>query len=158
MEIKWYVIVGVAWLIFLAYSINTASAHEHPLTEVQCLALNIWEKRMKTIIAGGRDFNDLDFFAKCISDYPHPITEVVCGGAKGADATGKLYADAMEIPCVMFNAQWNQYGKAAGPIRNEQMGRYADALIAFWDGESRGTKHMIKFAEAQGLVVTIFNY
>lgn len=48
-----------------------------------------------------------------------------------------------DIPVKRFPADWDRHGRAAGPIRNCQMAQYADALIAIWDGKSRGTKNMI---------------
>lgn len=72
------------------------------------------------------------------------ITEEVCGTARGADTLGKQWAEAHQIPVKEFPADWNQYGKAAGPIRNKQMMEYADAAIVFiWDN-SRGSANMIK--------------
>lgn len=113
---------------------------------------------MKTIIAGGRDFNDVDFFMECMHKYDKPITEVVCGMAKGADTLGKDYAITYFIPIAEFPADWARYGNGAGPIRNKQMADNADALIAFWDGRSKGTWNMIQLAQKFNLKVTIYNY
>ena len=72
------------------------------------------------------------------------ISEVVCGMAKGADLLGKRWAESKRIPVKEFPADWNRYGRSAGPIRNAQMRDYADALIVFiWDG-SRGSANMLK--------------
>jgi hypothetical protein len=100
---------------------------------------------MKTIIAGCRDFTDYNLLEAKVDYYrkDHAITEVVCGGATGADALGENYAIQNGIPVKGFPADWNKHGKAAGPIRNRQMAEYADVLIAVWDGKSRGTKNMI---------------
>lgn len=68
------------------------------------------------------------------------ITEVVSGVAHGVDKLGERWAQAHKIPVKQFPAQWNKYGNAAGPIRNREMAEYADALIAVWDGQSRGHK------------------
>lgn len=72
------------------------------------------------------------------------ITEVVSGGAEGVDQLGKDWAYKNGIPSKQFNAHWSENGRAAGPMRNREMAAYADALIAVWDGESRGTKNMIE--------------
>lgn len=100
---------------------------------------------MKLIIAGKRDFYDyeklkveVDKLRKVIK-----IDEIVSGRASGADKLGERYAREHNIPVKAFPANWEVYGRAAGPIRNKKMALYADALIAFWDGESRGTKNMI---------------
>lgn len=111
---------------------------------------------MKTIIAGGREFQD--YALLCAEANLLSITEVVCGGARGADNLGRDYANQADIPVVMFPADWNKNGKAAGPIRNKEMGDYADTLLAFWDGESRGTKHMIDYMQKLNKPVTIVRY
>lgn len=100
---------------------------------------------MKTIIAGCREFTDYNLLKSKVDYYrkDNAITEVVCGGATGADALGENYAVQNGIPVKGFPADWNKHGKAAGPIRNRQMAEYADCLIAVWDGKSRGTKNMI---------------
>jgi len=85
-----------------------------------------------------------------------PITEVVSGGAKGVDRLGELWAQKRNIPITRFPAEWNKYGKRAGYIRNKEMALYADALLAIWDGESKGTKHMIDSALEQGLWVCVY--
>ena len=111
---------------------------------------------MKTIIAGGRDYETADGDFEIIKNMD--IDEVVCGGARGADEYGKQWAERLGIPVRMFRAEWKLHGKSAGPIRNRQMAEYADALIAFWDGKSRGTKNMIETARKCGLKVTIIRY
>jgi hypothetical protein len=60
------------------------------------------------------------------------------------DQIGEDWAREHNIPVKQFLAQWNIHGKSAGPIRNKEMAEYADALIAFWDGQSKGTKNMIE--------------
>jgi hypothetical protein len=59
------------------------------------------------------------------------------------------------VPLKIFPAQWSIYGKGAGYIRNREMAQYADALIAFWDGKSKGTKNMIDEAKKQGLIIKV---
>ena len=72
------------------------------------------------------------------------LTEVVSGGARGVDLFGEQWAYLNNIEVKRFMADWSTHGKKAGMIRNADMGRYADALVAFWDGKSKGTSHMIK--------------
>jgi hypothetical protein len=84
--------------------------------------------------------------------------EIVSGNAKGADRMGEYYASQRGYKKVLFPAKWDEYGKSAGFIRNKQMAEYADALIAFFDGESRGTKSMIELAEKNGLVINVYKY
>lgn len=96
---------------------------------------------MKLIIAGSRTINEIN--GDWIDTFIPHIDEVVCGMAKGVDLCGKYYADLREIPVKEFPADWEKYKKGAGFIRNEQMANYADELLAFWDGKSKGTQHMI---------------
>ena len=116
---------------------------------------------MKVIIAGGRDFNDFPALVSAVRQRVQDVTtpiEVVCGGAAGADALGKLMAEKEGWEVAMFPADWSKHGRAAGPIRNKEMAEYADCLIAFWDGESRGTKSMIDLATREGLDVIAVHY
>ena len=86
--------------------------------------------------------------------FPH-ATEVVCGMARGADALGARYATENGLGIAKFPAEWDAWGKAAGPIRNAEMAKYADALLAFWDGKSRGTMNMIENANRRGRKVVV---
>ena len=113
---------------------------------------------MKTIIAGGRDFSDIELLTQEIDRLPYTPSEVVCGKARGADACGEMYAKINGLTITEFPAEWEKYGKRAGYIRNSIMAKYADALIAFWDGESKGTKHMIDLAREECLFVTVIDY
>lgn len=113
---------------------------------------------MRTIIAGGRNFNDYEFAGKEIDYFfnllsSHPT--VVSGGARGADRLGEKYAVENDLKLRQFPAEWDTYGKSAGYRRNVQMADYAEALLAFWDGESKGTKHMIDIALDKGLLVKV---
>ena len=112
----------------------------------------------KVIVAGSRDFDDypllcwkLDrLLAQKMGD-----VEIVCGKARGADSLGEQYAKERGIPVRYFPADWRTLGQSAGYQRYIQMAQYADALIAFWDGQSKGTKHMIDTARQFGLDVRI---
>lgn len=104
----------------------------------------------KIIIAGGRDFKMYDLLCQALESLlcemnlqKHEVT-IVSGGARGADALGERYAREHGIELVIFPADWDTYGNAAGPIRNAEMADYADYLLAFWDGKSRGTANMIQ--------------
>lgn len=114
---------------------------------------------MKTIIAGGRDFYDWFWFCEQMAGYASTanISEVVSGCAQGADAMGERFARRYNIPIKEFPANWSKHGNAAGPIRNAEMAKYAEALIAFWDGKSKGTTNMIETATKLGLKVTVFS-
>lgn len=120
----------------------------------------------KLIVAGGRDFQDYDLLSKnlekirtvILSDNLADDLEIVSGCARGADSLGIRWAEENHVSLKLFPADWDKYGKRAGPLRNIQMGDYADSLIAFWDGKSRGTKHMINYAREKGLGVFIVRY
>ena len=95
------------------------------------------------------------FVSRIIRTCGWKITEVVCGGAKGVDSLGKQWAEEHQVPVTMFPANWEKYGKSAGPKRNQEMAEYAEALIAVWDGKSRGTKSMIDLAVERDLPVVM---
>lgn len=112
---------------------------------------------MKTIIAGSRDLKWVDV-EKAMDECPwsDEISEVVSGCARGVDRLGEIWAANNELPTKLFPADWRIEGKRAGFIRNTRMAKYASALVAVWDGESRGTKNMIGQAQAWGLRVFIW--
>ena len=107
---------------------------------------------MRTIIAGSRNFNDFDYLKGYMATIPPwvEITEVVSGGAQGADTLAIEWAKLYNVRCKVFPADWDRLGRKAGPIRNAEMSVYADSLVAFWDGQSRGTKHMIDLMVDKG--------
>lgn len=135
---------------------------------------------MRLIIAGGRDFGNnyieegvpdkelnqkqydllCDETTKYISELTsaNDSVEIVSGLAKGADTLGCKYAEEAGYPIRGFAAEWGKFGRSAGPIRNKLMAKNADALIAFWDGKSRGTMHMIDYAKEMGLKVRVVQY
>ena len=99
---------------------------------------------MKLIIAGSRSLSptiDEIEAALCAHEIA-VVTEVVCGMARGVDLSGLEWAIATGRKVAKFPADWNRYGKSAGPRRNRQMAEYADAALIFWDGVSRGSAHM----------------
>lgn len=115
----------------------------------------------RVIIAGGRDFNDYLLLRETMDNLLQNITEeivVVCGQARGADTLGEQYAKERGYRVDYYPADWKRYGKRAGYLRNEQMAQNADALVAFWDGKSRGTKLMIELAKQYGLKVRVQRY
>jgi hypothetical protein len=108
---------------------------------------------MKVIIAGSRHmpFESYPLIGRAVARFEQftgrKITEVVCGEAKGADTLGKKWAfceNTPRIPVKSFPADWDTYGKGAGPIRNREMAEYAEGLIVFiWDS-SRGSANMLQ--------------
>ncbi len=111
--------------------------------------------KSRVIIAGGRDITNYDLVVDAVEESGFQIDVVVSGGATGVDTLGEQYADESGIPLTVFRADWHTHGRAAGPIRNRKMAENADALIAIWDGKSRGTKNMIETATKLGLLVYV---
>lgn len=98
---------------------------------------------MKTIIAGSRTVHSQRLIDQAMEESGFEVTEVVSGGARGADHLGEMWAVRHKIPIKRFPANWDRYGRGAGMIRNTEMVKYADALVAVWDGSSRGTNDVI---------------
>lgn len=118
---------------------------------------------MRVIIAGSRDYTNILQFQLLLnnklkdSNIGLKDLTIISGGARGVDQMGEAFAKNNGIALEIFPADWNKYGKRAGFIRNEEMAEKADALIAFWNGESNGTRHMIRTANKKGLKVWIFH-
>lgn len=113
---------------------------------------------MKLIIAGSRNVHVTDEdirteLAFMVSE-ELDVLEIVSGGARGVDKCGERYAKNRCLVLTRMPANWS-LGKRAGYLRNEEMAHYADALLAFWDGESRGTKHMIDIMTTLKKPVTV---
>ena len=114
---------------------------------------------MRTIIAGGRDFTDKDLLFGCLDRVGLSEKDtIISGHAKGTDALGEEYAKEKNIPLEIYPAEWDKYGKSAGPIRNALMASVAEGLIAFWDCKSRGTRNMIEQALKHKLKIIVFDY
>ena len=117
----------------------------------------------KTIIAGGRDFMDYNLLKEKVNKIlqekkvTHKIV-IISGCARGADTLGLRYATENAFDVEKYPAEWGNYGKKAGYMRNVEMAENADAIIAFWDGKSKGTKHMIDIATERNLPIRIIIY
>lgn len=112
---------------------------------------------MKVIIAGSRDASlqlTKHLIRQFYNSFEHPITEIVSGGSGVVDLEAISFARENSIPFRLFEADWDKYGRSAGPIRNKRMAEHADVLLAIWDGKSRGTRNMI--AAAEDLKLAIF--
>lgn len=114
----------------------------------------------RVIIAGSRSFSDyVTLQATCDNilsqkRMTHTIV-IISGTARGADTLGEQYAHERGYTIERFPADWQQYGKTAGLVRNRQMADNADALIVFWDSQSKGTKNMIMEAKKKGIAVRV---
>lgn len=117
----------------------------------------------KLIVAGGRDFNDAVLMERVLIaladvDYADMALSIVSGMARGADALGHLFAKTNGVRVYEFPANWDKYRKRAGFIRNQDMGNFSDGLLAFWDGKSRGTAHMVDYMNQLQKPVHIIRY
>ena len=102
---------------------------------------------MRLAIIGSRGFNDTKLLSDILNPLVFQITLVVSGGANGADKMGQDWAESHGIDTLIFPADWNKHGKAAGFIRNEDIIKNCDQAIAFWDQKSNGTRHSISLCE-----------
>ncbi len=129
-------------------------------------------KGLRVIIAGSRDFDDYLLLSNIIDNVLDVIKsktennniEIISGTARGADSLGERYAFEHGYKVKRFIPDWDGLGKRAGYVRNADMAKFAcengnqGMLIAFWDGKSKGTKHMIDLAKRYGLEVHIVNF
>lgn len=119
---------------------------------------------MRVIVCGCRDFCDNNLLFQTLDGILSNFddVEIISGHATGADKIGEEYAKSRGLKCAVFKAEWDKYGRAAGPIRNKQMLYYAmedhPLVIAFWDGKSRGTKNMIDIAKKVNVATKIILY
>jgi len=116
------------------------------------------------MVCGGRTFDDedtlfsvLDGLANVFPVDPFDMT-IIQGAARGADSMAREYAHCRGLDTREFPAEWEKYGKSAGYRRNADMVNRADVVVAFWDGESKGTKHSIDLALSQGKHLLVVNY
>lgn len=115
---------------------------------------------MKLAVVGSRGFNDYELL-KSKLDAIHsrkPITCIVSGGARGADKLSEKWADENNIQKLIFIPEWKKYGKRAGFLRNEDIIKNSDAVVAFWDGESKGTQHSINLSKKYEKSCLVVNY
>lgn len=132
--------------------------------------------KLRVIIAGSRSFTDYKFLESNVSKIINNINndelsvEIIEGGCEGVYALACKYANDYNHPLMQFDADWERHGKAAGPIRNTEMAKYAceavqSALIAFISidavaiaDKSKGTKDMIKKARRKNMDVYLITY
>lgn len=114
----------------------------------------------KIIIAGGRDFSNYELLKTTVLEIAEQFDNctVVSGGAKGADALAIKFANEVCTNLYVFPAKWNTHGMSAGYVRNREMADFSDVLIAFWDGKSKGTGHMIQTMKSRNKPVFVYNY
>ena len=110
---------------------------------------------MRVLVTGSRDWNQTVILKRRLAALPRG-SEIIHGGARGADQSAAVAARALGIPDTAYPADWRGKGKAAGIIRNlEMLDTGPDLVLAFWDGKSTGTKHTIDEAVRRGIPVEI---
>ena len=115
---------------------------------------------MNLAIIGSRTFNDYELLKQELKPFldDNEIKDnlkIVSGGAKGADTLGERWAKENNIEILIYLADWNKYGKKAGFMRNYDIIKNCEAVIAFWDGISKGTAHSLKLAKEQNKFIKI---
>tara|TARA_R100001132_G_C3271943_1_gene94032 strand:+ start:1024 stop:1380 length:357 start_codon:yes stop_codon:yes gene_type:complete len=112
------------------------------------------------IVAGSRDFVDYNLLEYKLDKLLIDRSDVciISGGARGADTLGERYAKEKSLDILIIKADWNRYGKSAGYKRNTVMAAQADGCVVFWDGISKGSKHMIDIAKEFKIPVRVVEY
>ena len=111
---------------------------------------------MKLAIVGSREFNNYELLCKTLEKYEN-ISMIISGGAIGADKLGEKFAQNNNIEIKIFYPNWNTHGKKAGILRNKIIVENADEVIAFWNGESKGTLSTINFAKQLNKKCVVIN-
>jgi hypothetical protein len=108
--------------------------------------------KIRLAVVGSRSFTDRGLLCETMKKIlaKYDIEAIVTGGAKGADSLGANYAMENNIPLVVHKPDWGRYGKSAGFVRNHDIIKDCTHCVAFWDGESRGTKHDIELCKKLG--------
>jgi hypothetical protein len=106
-------------------------------------------------VVGSREYLNLEHVRQFIWEQER-TTVIVSGGALGVDTTATVTAQGYGMPTEVYLPDWNRYGRKAGAIRNAEIVAKADKVVAFWDGQSKGTKITIQMAKDAGKPVTVF--
>lgn len=106
---------------------------------------------MKLAIVGSRNLHITNLEHYITAD----VTEIVSGGAKGIDSCARVFATSKGIPLKEFLPDYNKYGRSAPIIRNKEIVDYSDAVLTFWNGNSKGTKSVIDYCKKQDKPVRI---
>jgi hypothetical protein len=114
---------------------------------------------MRLAVVGSRDFNDFGILKIVLDELQKEVgfTQIVSGGANGADSLAERYARFNDIDLTVFVPDWS-IGRQAGFIRNVEIWNNADYGVAFWNGVSKGTEHSFKLAKKQNKRLFVFNH
>ncbi|MCP4468825.1 MAG: DUF2493 domain-containing protein [Halieaceae bacterium] len=114
----------------------------------------------KIVVAGGRTFADYELMKRKLDVLlaKRDNLMIISGTAGGADRLGERYAEEREVEILRMPANWEAEGRSAGYKRNVRMAERADAVCVFWDGKSKGSKHMIDIARHHNLPLRVITY
>lgn len=111
---------------------------------------------MRLAVVGSRSIVDFAVVLMAVQESGfNDISLIVSGGASGVDSLAEAYAKAKGLECRVFKPDWTKYGKRAGFVRNALIVNECDALVAVWDGKSKGTMHSVALAQERGIPVFI---
>ena len=113
---------------------------------------------MNIAVIGSRTFQDQTLLNQVLSKAFSKDDTLISGGAKGADQLAETWARRKGITCRIFKPDWQRHSRSAGFKRNHTIIAHADKVIAFWDGQSKGTAHSIEMAKKKGLAVEIADF
>ena len=120
---------------------------------------------MKIAIIGSRSFSDYQELENKVQKFLaewncelNSSVEIVSGGAVGADSLGEVFAQNHHLEMISILPDWKKFGRGAGIVRNREIAETADAVIAFWDGASKGTKSTIDFFRDQKKKIKIVRF
>ncbi len=114
---------------------------------------------IRVVIGGCRYYTDYNVFCRCIDRYLDGIKGqiiILSGHCSGVDTMAERYAEENGYAIEVYPAQWDRYGRAAGPKRNMEMVGCADKVVVFWDGVSKGTKNLIDCARKRNIDTEVF--
>lgn len=114
---------------------------------------------VKLAIVGSRDYTDYESFKAIVDSIISlnnlNVYKIISGRARGTDTMAEQYAKENSIPMQVFKANWEIFGKKAGMMRNRDIVANSDYVLAFWDGESKGTKGTIDMARKDGKLLKV---
>lgn len=118
------------------------------------------DSRVRLIVSGSRDICNEILVCGILQRYyvevfDFDVDAVITGGARGVDSIAHKWARLIGLRTIVRNADWDRYGKSAGPIRNREMLEYGNTLLAIWNGKSKGTKDMIDISLKRGVVTYV---
>lgn len=138
-----------------------------PIGEEECLIEYDPANTFFCLVVGTKTFMDYNLFSaklnKLLSTKHEKTIIIVSGDADGADKLAEKYASEHGYHIIVFQAHWEEYGKKAGPLRNEQMHKFISSkedrgVVAFWDGKSKGTAQSFTLAQKYGNQLRIIQY